>query len=137
MSTDRRAQAISIFERGWNRGDFSHLGGLLAQEFAFHVHGSTHTMGTDRLEQIITAWREGFPDLLFVTHEVVAERDLVAIRLTLTGTHLGEWNGLPPTGNRIEVDHMFLFRFEEDRVVEVWEVPDTVSLRSQLETAVP
>lgn len=137
MSTDRRALAISIFERGWNQGDFSLLSALLAQEFAFHVHGSTHTMGTDRLEQIITAWREGFPDLLFVTHEVVAERDLVAIRLTLTGTHLGEWNGLPPTGNRIEVDHMFLFRFEEDRVVEVWEVADTGSLRSQLETAVP
>lgn len=94
-------------------------------------------MGGDRLEQIIASWRQGFPDLRFVTHEVVAEQELVAIRLTLTGTHLGEWNGRAPTGNRIEVDHMFLFRFEGDRVVEVWEVPDTLSLRSQLETRLP
>lgn len=91
-------------------------------------------MGIDRLEQIVTAWRRGFPDLRFATHEVVAEQDLVAIRLTLTGTHLGEWNGRTATGNRIEVDHMFLFRFDGRRIVEVWEVPDTLSLRSQLET---
>jgi predicted ester cyclase len=66
---------------------------------------------------------------------VVSEGDLVAAHLTLTGTHLGEWGGRSATGNRN--DHMFLSGLAGGVVVELWEVPDTLALREQLESLSP
>lgn len=132
-ASQSRDVVSSIFERGWNQGDFAGVEHALAAEFTFHVHGSARTMSRGDLERIVAAWRRGFPDLHFHVHEVVGEDDLVAVRLTLTGTHLGEWGGRSATGNRIAVDHMFLLRMEAGVVVEVWEVPDTLALHQQLE----
>lgn len=58
----------------------------------------------------------------------------MAVRATLTGTHLGDWSGRPPTGNPIAVDHMFLLRFQDGLLVEVFEVLDSAELRRQLES---
>jgi steroid delta-isomerase-like uncharacterized protein len=128
-----RAAAIAIFEDGWNRGAFDRLEGLCAPTFAFHVHGRSRVTDLAELEAIVAAWRRGFPDLRFEIGDVVAEEGRVAVRATLTGTHRGEWNGRPPTGNRIAVDHIFLLRFEDGLLVEVFEVLDSAALRRQLE----
>ncbi len=49
-----------------------------------------------------------------------------------TGTHLGEWQGLPPTGQKIEVEEMMFFRFEKGKIVELWEVYDEASMIGQI-----
>lgn len=132
LDDDRKA-AIAIFEDGWNRGAFDQLERAFAPTFVLHVHGRSRVTDLAELEAIVAAWRRGFPDLRFDVADVVAEEGRVAVRATLTGTHRGEWNGRPPTGNRIAVDHMFLLRFEDGLLAEVFEVLDSAALRSQLE----
>ena len=130
-----RAAAIAIFEDGWNRGEFEGLRRVFAPTFTFHVHGIAREMTVGELERIVATWRQGFPDLCFVLHEVIAEDAVVAIRSTLAGTHLGPWRGTTPSGNAIAVDHVFFLRFDDDVLVEVWEVLDSAALERQVGTA--
>ena len=90
-------------------------------------------MSVEDLQAVVTRWRTGFPDLEFELHTVTASGDVGAAHLTLRGTHEGPWRGREPTGRRIEVEHMFFFRFDDAKVVEVWELLDRSALRTQLE----
>jgi predicted ester cyclase len=73
-----------------------------------------------------------FPDATMEINEQVGERDLVATRKTLRGTHLGEIWGLPPTGNRIEFEFIDIFRVKEGKLIEHWTHMDFDDLRLQM-----
>jgi steroid delta-isomerase-like uncharacterized protein len=64
--------------------------------------------------------REGFPDLNITVEDVMAEEDRVAARVTMRGTHLGEFQGIAPTGKRVEVRAIDMFRIREGKIVEHW-----------------
>jgi len=121
-----------VFEEGWNRGRFGPLEQILAAEFSFHVGGETRTMTVADLRQIVGRWRAAFPDLRFDMHTLVADGDHAAAHATLTATHRGIWSGLAATGRSIHVEHMFFFRFDHERIVEVWELLDRPALQRQL-----
>jgi predicted ester cyclase len=73
-----------------------------------------------------------FPDLHVTVEELLAEGDKVVIRNTVTGTQLGEYMGLPPTGKSVTYKEMFILRFANDRIVETWGVVDVLSQMRQL-----
>jgi predicted ester cyclase len=55
------------------------------------------------MEGHLQALRTTFPDFRIQVHEVVAEGDWVACRITAEGTHLDTWQGIQPTGRRIHL----------------------------------
>ena len=73
-----------------------------------------------------------FPDLKHELNNLIAEGDRVVLRLTLTGTHEGEYMGIPPTGNKIKYTAMLEGRFSEGKLVELWGVGDMLTLMQQL-----
>src|SRR5262249_47183356 len=75
----------------------------------------------------------GFPDATVEIGEQLAERDLVATRKTLRGTHLGELWDLPPTGNRVELEFIDIFRLRDGRLIEHWTSMDLNALRQQMQ----
>jgi predicted ester cyclase len=75
---------------------------------------------------------QGFPDATMQVDEQLAERDLVATRKTLRGTHDGELWGLPPTGNRVEWEFIDIFRVKDGKLVEHWTSMDMEALRAQM-----
>jgi predicted ester cyclase len=79
------------------------------------------------------SFRRSFPDLEMELVELIAEGDTVVGRFACSATHLGEWRGNPPTGRRFEgVDEVYFFRFEGDRIGNVWAVEDTLDRFRQL-----
>jgi predicted ester cyclase len=75
---------------------------------------------------------QGFPDATVEINEQLAERDLVATRKTFRGTHLGELWDLPPTGNRVELEFIDIFRVCDGRLIEHWTSMDIGALRQQM-----
>jgi predicted ester cyclase len=73
-----------------------------------------------------------FPDASVEINEQLAERDLVATRKTLRGTHRGEIWDLPPTGNRVELEFIDIFRVKDGKLAEHWTSMDLASLREQM-----
>jgi predicted ester cyclase len=70
-------------------------------------------------------------------NEQMAERDLVATRKTLRGTHLGELWDLPPTGNHVELEFIDIFRLRDGRLIEHWTSMDINALRQQMQPGPP
>ena len=121
-----------IFEEAWSNGDFSILDEVVSDEIVFHYNGSTMTTDIQSLPSLVGQWRTAFPDLELAVRHLVEEGDVVAVSLTLTGTHRGDWWGIPPTGRAVSAEEMMFFRFEQGALVEMWEVFDELGLRKQL-----
>lgn len=126
------AAVRAVFEEGWNQERFETIEPLFAEKFTLHIGDTSRTTTVGELREIVGRWHEGFPDFRFEIHAVVASGDRAAVHATLWGTHDGPWGDLDATGRSISVEHMFFFRVEDDRLVEVWELLDRDTLRRQL-----
>ena len=74
----------------------------------------------DTFKETFSEAREGFPDLTISIEDVMAEGDWVTARVTMRGTHRGEFQGIAPTGKRVEVKAIDMFRIEDGKIVEHW-----------------
>jgi steroid delta-isomerase-like uncharacterized protein len=88
--------------------------------------------GAQALKQVWAMLLRGLPDLHVAVEDVIAEGDKVVSRNTVTGTHQGEYRGLPPTGKPITYNEIFIFRFANGRIAEIWGVVDVFSQMQQL-----
>jgi predicted ester cyclase len=88
--------------------------------------------GAQLLKQVWAVLLRAFPDLHLNVEDLIGEDDKVVARIVVTGTHLGDYMGLEPTGKSIAYDEIFIFRFANGRVVETWGVVDVLSQMKQL-----
>jgi len=70
------------------------------------------------IKQTISEEFSAFPDLHYTIDDMVAEGDKVATRVTMTGTHKGEFMGIPPTNKKITIRAIFIHRFAGGKIVE-------------------
>jgi predicted ester cyclase len=81
---------------------------------------------------VFTRLYRAFPDLHITVEDVIAEGDKLVERDTVTGTHQGEFMGLPPTGKTVSYSEIFIMRFVNGRIAEIWGVADALSQMKQL-----
>ncbi len=74
----------------------------------------------DTFKETFSEARAGFPDLSVTVEDVMAEGDRVTARVVMRGTHQGEFQGLAPTGKRVEVRAIDMFRISNGKIVEHW-----------------
>ena len=67
-----------------------------------------------------------------IVEDLIAEGDRVVIRDCVTGTHQGEYMGIPPTGKFITYNEIFILRFANGRIAETWGTVDVLSQLRQL-----
>ena len=122
----------------YNARDDAAQADVLAPDYAGHAPASLEPspMGPAAWAEFLAAFTEGFPDLELTIEDAVAEGDLVAQRITFTGTHTGVFQGLPQTNKRVTFNGLELNRFEHGRVAEHWFQLDALGLLQQLGLAV-
>ena len=81
--------------------------------------------------------RDAFPDRVDVIEDIIAEEDRVGLLWRLTGTHTGNLYGIPPTGRRVDIHEIGLFRLADGRLTEGWFMADELGLLKQLGTQLP
>jgi len=74
-----------------------------------------------------------FPEYEVISEEVVAERDLVAVRATFQGVHRGTFYGVAPTGRSVSAGLMIFYRIEGGRIADHWLQFDGASVMAQLQ----
>lgn len=77
----------------------------------------------------------GFPDAHLEPQTMVVDDENVAFAYTLTGTHRGEFNGVAPTGKRIEVRGLQIGRFSGGQIIERWGATDEAGIMQQIGAA--
>lgn len=88
--------------------------------------------GLDGLKDILRAMRTGFPDIVFLIQEQITENDKVVSRFEWTGTHKGDFLGIPATGRPVHVWGIVIDRLEDGRIKDTRILMDTLGRMGQL-----
>lgn len=88
--------------------------------------------GAQLLKEVFGRLHRAYPDLHITVEDVIAEGDRVVARNTVSGTHQGEYMGIPPTGKSITYKEIFIARLVNGRIAETWGVVDVLSQMRQL-----
>ena len=106
---------------------------LISPSAIFHVPGrSEPLLGPAGYLATIGMMRGGFPDIRWTLEEMIADGDKVVVRLTITGTQLGPWGPLPPTGKPVRFEEIVILRFVDGKVVQQRGLPDNLAALRQL-----
>src|SRR5919107_1278251 len=123
--------ATMYWEEVW-WGDQGKIAEIVAEDEVHHWGIGGDTTGFEEFSERWALFFTAFPDLEFTVNLVVAEEDLVATHWTATGTHQGEWQGIPPTDREVTWQGINIFRFECGLIVESWGSADRLGLLRQL-----
>jgi steroid delta-isomerase-like uncharacterized protein len=129
VQESNKAVARTFFEQVLSQGQLDHYADSHATNFVAHGDGHDYTLAEDMAAA--KDERSALPDMRVKVNEVVAERDLVSVFWTASGTNTHEGMGFPATGKRITVNGMTLFRFQNGKIVEEWSVFDMLSAMRQ------
>ena len=105
---------------------------LFSPDFVDHSPDPGQGPGLEGLKQHFQHYSNAFPDAQFILKDMVAEGDKVTVRMVRTGTHKGEYIGIPPTGRKFSVDDLSIYRVVNGKIVEHWEVFDRYTMLVQL-----
>lgn len=114
-----------------NHQNYEALPDLVDPEYVYRAPGE-ELRGLAGLESLLTAYRQGFPDLELIIDDMFGDEDRVATAFTFTGTHLGELMGVPATGKSVSVHGTIHSRVDGGRIVEEWELLDLATMYAQL-----
>ena len=117
------------------RGDLEAVKGIFSPGCILH-----HTTGEDwSLEKMIEAIKKQneqskvmFPDVTFIIEGTIVNGDKAVLMFTFKGTHKGDVEGIPATGNAVEGRSIIIFRFENGKIAEGWQESNVLRLYQQL-----
>jgi len=116
-----------------NAGDVDGFGDLLAEDFVEHEETPGLAPTKAGVMEFFRMYLAAFPDLRFVPQDVLASGDKVVARVRVTGTHTGDFMGMPATGKSVDVQAIDIVRFGDDGLGhEHWGVFDALSMMQQL-----
>jgi predicted ester cyclase len=123
----------------WNTGNLDMYDQIFSPDFVAHWPASSHTptrRGIEGLRYGVERVRTAFPDWHELVVDMFGSGDRVASRYVSTGTHLGAFGSLQPTGKRVKIDEISIIRCADGRIVEQWCLFDEVARLQQLGAAV-
>ena len=130
MSIEENKALVRRFCELENRGDVDALWELLAPGYVSHY--TTGDFLWEQNKQFFPTFYTAFPDISFTMEHMVAEGDKVAFQETWTGTHKGEFMGIPPTGKKVEMINTCIIRIADGKYAESWCTLDQLHLMQQL-----
>ena len=126
--------ARRFFEEVFGQGKLNVLDEIIASD---HVNSGPGTLpglptGPEGTKQLVTVYRNAFPDLRFTIDEQIAEGDKVVTRWTADGTHQGELLGIPATRKTSTVTGITVDRILNGKIAETWGIFDQFGMMQQL-----
>jgi steroid delta-isomerase-like uncharacterized protein len=130
---DNRELARQFYEVVFNAGELDRVEEFCTPDLVDHEETPEGLPdGIEGVKAFVRMFRDGFPDLHASVEDVLADGDRVATRVRLTGTHEGEFMGIPPSGNKIEIETMDIVRVENGKAAEHWGLTDGMALMTQI-----
>ncbi len=115
-----------LFEEGFHSGKLAVVDEIFHPNF---VDRSTPEQppGTEGVKDYISMVRTGFPDISITIEDLVAEEESVVVRTTWRGTHLGEYEGIAPTGKQVTRSMIQIFHVKDGKLLEEWSEGESLS----------
>jgi steroid delta-isomerase-like uncharacterized protein len=133
VGLEENKEAVRAFADAMSGGDPGVLDRILAPEARFQsAFAPDPLIGPAGAKGFLTTIRTGYPDLKVSIADMVAEGDLVAIRIENSGTNTGSMRGYEPTNKHAEFEEMFLFRFADGKIVEIRQIFNVLAMLRQI-----
>jgi predicted ester cyclase len=105
---------------------WNHTGDLDAAEELFAAGQA------EAAKQGAASFRRGFPDVISIIEDLIAEGDKVVARWRSRATHQGDYMGIAPTGNEVEFTGISFYRIEGGKIAQSWNIEDQLGLMRQI-----
>ena len=126
MSKEQRRGLIESWARAWSTQDSELMLSLFVDDCMYEdvAEGSIYR-GKRQIADLVARGVVTLPDVKMTPRRIIVDGDAGATEYRMTGTHLGDWPGLPATGNAIDVRIVAFFEFEDGgikRISEYWDL---------------
>ena len=132
MSEQNKALYRRFVDEIINGKNTSGIGELMAVDMVDHNLMPGQAPGLEGMEQLMAMFLSAFPDLHTTIDVLIAEGDIVAGRMTTTGTHRGDFMGIPATGKQVKFSEIHIVRIANGKAVEHWGNSDDMGMMQQL-----
>ena len=133
LAEEQNKQVVRQYIEAFNRQDTERLGQLVSStNQSFEFSGMHTSMDWNRTQQFFAVFWTAFPDLSAKIEDIVAEGDKVAIRALNTGTHKGDFQGIPPTGKKVSFEGRDFMTLRDGKIVEQQAGVDMMELMQQI-----
>ena len=126
---DRNKRLIKDYLHEINKGNDSILKQVFAPECTFHLPEPVE--GLNSYLEINRHYLNTFPDLHIIINDLLADNDKVVARLTLQGSHQGNFIGIPPTGRKVSFTAIIIYQIVGGKITEFWSQEDLLGLTQQ------
>lgn len=133
MSAETNKTIVDRFNVELNKGNLDVVYEYIAPDFVGHNPLLPEPIrGPDGYKAFLAAFAAAMPDLHYPSWTLIAEGDLVAIRMSAEGTFTHELMGIPPNGKKALIWMINIWRFADGKMVEWWLSMDTLGFMQQL-----
>jgi steroid delta-isomerase-like uncharacterized protein len=134
MPHDNAALSRRWFKEVWNENRPQTISELAAPDVVIYGLGDDGrpTVGVEPFRKFFELFRAGLSDIHVDVHDVIAQGDQTATRLTMTATHAGPGFGVPATGRGIRMTAIVWCRWRDGQIVEGWNEFDAAGLMKQM-----
>jgi predicted ester cyclase len=133
MGIEENKKIAKEFTERMGKCDNSALDELCTEDFALHaLTWGRIEVDKQMFRQTNDGGHKAFSDYSMTVDDMVAEGDKVMVLSTRRGTNDGEFSGIPPSGNYVEINRFALYRFEDGKVAEMWAMDDIIGQFQQL-----
>ena len=131
---EQNMKLVHEYVAEWNKRNLDFFMDVSAPDYAYYSpSGNPNPMSKEETIETIKMFWQAFPDITLSVEESMATGDKVISRIIAKGTHNGEFQGIPATGNKIEVSAINITRIKNNKIVEEREDIDMLSLMMQLD----
>jgi predicted ester cyclase len=132
VSEENKTIMHRFYEEWVHSGNEDVLEEILAPDCPLYFSGMFMGTGPEAFKQTRAMMYTAFPDFRWTFDEIIAEGETVAEHLTGRGTHQGEFMGVAPTGNQVEIPAMAMARIREGKIAEMRGMPNMLGLMQQI-----
>ena len=132
MSIEENKQIVRRYQEIYNSNQLDDLPEVVAEDLLTPKIMPGMPPGLEGGKRVHETTLIGMPDWHTDIDDMIAEGEKVVARITMTGTHTGDFWGIPATGKRVEFTGMYMVRIADGKIIEHWGEEDGVSLLQQL-----
>ncbi len=133
MTGEQMKETIRRLYDDFNRGDYAGVESILSAGFIEHENlGPGVSPNRAGVIEWLKTMRQAFPDIHFEADEIGVDGNTAWVRSTTTGTHRGDFMGVPPTGKSFQVEGLDEVRFNQNQMTEHWGQIDAMGMMQQL-----
>lgn len=132
QTEEQNKAVVRQFFEAIDTQDYNRFNELIAPGAAIHYSGPQEELTPETAAQTVRIIYRAFPDGVHAIEDIIAEGNKVFVRIIWQGTHKAEFQGIPPSGNRIKDYQMGLLKVVDGKIREWWIVEDNLGFMMQL-----